>query len=155
MSDWPHTVNSEPSWLAFVAKARKVYDETHYATFSEPRIGPDRSLDQNSLFQVWSREAAAYIASKHTRDVTEEEFESMKRKMKHAFYSDTGSPWMILKLTDPLTGESRPEFRSSAKYGRGEMFEFLTWIQMFWAKLGLVLESKGEYAALVRKQTRT
>jgi hypothetical protein len=59
---------------------------------------------------------------------------------------------MVVKPLDPWTGEEgTPVLRSSKNYKRGEMFLFLTWLQMTAANDGLVLESLGEYARLQRK----
>ena len=151
MSDWPITVNSEPSWAAFVARARHEYDAHKYVTWSAPRIGPDRSLDQNALLHVWLTEAAAYYLSKPKAEVTPTDVESMKITVKRHYYAETGAPFMVELVSDIWRGKSKQSYTSSARWSRGEMFNVLTWFQMKAANDGLILESKGEFNKLQRE----
>ncbi|MES2625922.1 MAG: hypothetical protein V4628_11640 [Pseudomonadota bacterium] len=144
-------VNSLPSLVAFCAFVNKLIGEHKYITFSW-RIGQDRSLDQNSLFHVWLTEMAAFYLKKDKRAVIEEELEGMKKMAKRNYYLETGYNWLVIRPVDPKTGAiGQLAFRSSKKYAHGEMFQFLTWLQMTAANDGLVLESKGQFNKLQRE----
>ncbi|WP_020209020.1 hypothetical protein [Gilvimarinus chinensis] len=147
-------INSEHTWNCFVANARALYDEHKFITFPAPRIGADRSLDQNALFHVWAREFAAYMMRCDVRDVTENQLEVTKKRLKRTFYGATGNAWMVYEETCPLTKRVEKGFTSSKSWGRGEMFEFLTWLQWIAGERGCLLESKGEYAKLQREQNQ-
>jgi hypothetical protein len=144
-------VNSAMDLLAFPKFIAALFAEHKYVTFSW-RIGADRSLDQNALAHVWLTEYAAHLLNKSKKQVTESELEGIKKIAKRKYYAETGAEWMVLRPVDPWTGEEgAPVLRSSKNYTRGEMFLFLTWLQMTAANDGLVLESLGEYAKLQRK----
>jgi hypothetical protein len=145
-------VNSPVSLAAFISFVAKLFAEKKYLTFTW-RIGMDRSLDQNSLFHVWLTEWAAHIARISKKEVPPQMVEFLKRKVKQRYYRETGYSWMLDKLIDPATGEEAGvRYASSSDYRAGEMFLFLTWMQMTAAEEnGLVLESKGQYAKLQRE----
>lgn len=145
------TVNSDNSYREFCKWVRDKYQQHKYITFSEPRIGPERSIDQNSLLHVWLTQYAAYLLKKHKRDVTNGELEGMKRTAKKEFYLETRNTWMIHEVSSPKTGEKKKDYTSSKSWKRMEMFEFLTWIQAMAAHDGLVLESKGEFNKINRE----
>lgn len=145
--------NSEPSFQGFITHARKLYDEHHWVTWSW-RIGEDRSISQNSLFHLWLTEFIAFKLGKHPKTVEENELEGIKRTMKKLYviaYPDSRA-WMVHEITDYSTGKKKPDYTSSASWKVGEMFLVLTWMQLFAADLGLILESKGEFAKNQRKE---
>lgn len=146
------TVNSEQTKAAFKAQIDRWWDEHKYLTFDAPRIGPDRSIDQNSLFHVWLTEFAAFLAPCHKKEVTKGMVAGTKRTMKRLYYQQTGSKWMVHQVQCQLTGDHKPDFTSSADWGRGEMFDFLTWMQSFAGEKGCILESKGKFAKYQREQ---
>lgn len=145
-------MNSEHSLQAGLRRIQELYREHRYVTF-DYRIGKDRSLDQNALLHVWLTEYAAHLLQVDKRLVTSAQLASIKRKMKKMFYLEHGYPWMIQRLDD-LFGEekSRNDFTSSKDWRTGEMYEFLTWLQMFAAEGGMILESKGQFNKLQRDQ---
>jgi hypothetical protein len=145
------TINSEHSLSAFLANVRALYDKHHYLTYPKPRIGPDRSLDQNALFHVWATEYAAHLLDKPKKEVTKGELAGMKRIAKQKYYRYSQEPWLIHEIVDPFSGESRRDFTSSKDWKTGEMFNFLTWFQMTAANDGLVLESKGKFSKLQKE----
>lgn len=145
------TINSSTSYKAFVADVARLFDEHKYITYSAPRIGPDRSLDQNALLHVWCTEYAAHLLTKHKKAVSAGELEGMKRIAKKRFYNHSGHPWLIHDMVNPFTRESRKEYTSSKSWKSGEMFVFLTWLQNVAAEGGLVLESKGKFSKLQRE----
>lgn len=145
------TVNSDEKYTAFCVHVKRLYEEKKYLTFSPPRIGPDRSIDQNSLFHVWLTEYAAHLLRKDKRDVTKGELAGMKRTAKREFYLETRAPHMVHDVVCPKTGERKRDFTSSGDWARRDMFEFLTWMQAMAAHDGFVLESKGEHAKLKRE----
>lgn len=146
-----HTVNSEHKWTCFITDARALYDEFKYVTWPKPRIGPDRSIDQNALFYVWLTEYAAHLLKKTTEQVTAGEVEGMKRCIKGHFYQEFSYPWMVHKVLNPETGQTKKDYTSSAKWKRGEIYLVLDYMQMKAAGDRLVLESKGQYAKLKRE----
>lgn len=144
-------VNSGPALIASKAWVESLYRDHKHVTLSV-RVGEDRSLDQNALLHCWLAEYAAHLGGIHKKAVTPGMVEFLKRKCKKAFYSETGQPFMLTKLVDPLTGEEGDTiYASSRDYKRGEMFLFLTWLQRFAAEDGCILESRGEYAKLQRE----
>ncbi len=155
MSGQSWTTNSEATLTNFIANARKLYDEHKYLTWPMPRIGPDRSLDQNALFHVWLTEYAAHLSRIDKRDVCKGLLAGMKRATKGRYYAHTGESFMVHTITDPLTGRTRKDYTSSKDWKRGEMFAVLTWLQMEAANDGLVLESKGEFNKLQKEQEST
>ena len=64
------------------------------------------------------------------------------------YFLEFGHPWMILRLVNPKTGETRTEFTSSSSWKTGEIHDFMNWLQMVAAEDGCILETKGEYAHL-------
>ena len=143
LEDFP--INSEPSLRVFLDLVEKAWWAHKWLTFPRPRIGEQRSLDQNALYQVWSREYAAYLLKKPVKQITEGELDGMKRILKAHAYRDNGWDFMIYEKINPFTGEIKRDYRSTKNYKTGEMFQFLTWVQMKAATDGLVLESKGEF----------
>lgn len=151
MSD-PIVINSVPALLAAIGKLRMLFEEHKYLSLVV-RIGTDRSLDQNALFHVWHTEYAAYLLSKDKRNVTRGELEGVKRITKKNYYNETGLAHMVHRVVNPFNPEqSKLDYTSSADWKQGEMFDFLTWLQMKAAGDGLVLESKGEFNKLQKQQ---
>lgn len=146
------TVNSEVTLAGYLQKVRKDYMEHRYVTYPAPRIGPDRSLDQNALFHVWLTEFAAHLTPCHKSEVTPGMLEGIKRSVKQMFYRESGYEWMVHAVKCPLTGREKKDWSSSKSWKRGEMFLVLTWLQMFAAEQGCILESKGQFHKLQREQ---
>lgn len=138
--------------VAFIKNAELLVQKFGYVTFSY-RVGEKRSLDQNALAHVWLTEYAAYLLGKDKKQVTKGELEGMKRHAKLTFNAEFKRAWMIHEVINPKNPAQRKmDVTSSSTWKRGEMFEFLSWLQMKAAHDGLVLEGKGEYAELQRKQ---
>lgn len=148
------TVNSPSTLKSFHDHVDKLFGQHKYLTFTAPRIGADRSIDQNSLLHVWLTELAAYLANCHRKEVTEGMIEGLKRSVKGMFYRETGYAWMVHKVICPLTKREKTDYSSSKSWKQGEMFIFLNWLQVFGAKQGCILESKGEHAKLTREQNQ-
>lgn len=146
------TVNSATSVMAFHRFVEQLFREKKYLTFSW-RVGERRSIDQNALLHVWLTEYAAHCLDKDKKLVTKGELEGMKRHAKRMYYAHTGFTWLVHEVINPANPEQRKlDFTSSKDWKRGEMYLFLTWLQMTAAGDGLVLESRGEYAELQRKE---
>lgn len=139
------TVNSDVTLAIYLNKVRAEFMEHRYLTYPAPRIGMDRSIDQNALFHVWLTEFAAHLTPCHKREVTPGMLEGIKRSMKQKFYQETGYDWMIHTVKCPLTGREKKDWASSKSWKRGEMFMVLSWLQMFAADHGCILESKGKF----------
>ena len=151
VDDKTFLVNSAPALIAFCKVIEQLFSAHKFVTFTW-RIGADRSLDQNALLHVWLTEYAAHLLGKHRKQITEAELEGIKKIAKRRYYAETGAEWMVVKPVDPWTGEEgAPVLRSSKHYTRGEMFLFLSWLQLTAANDGLVLESLGQYAKLQRE----
>lgn len=150
-----YTINSLPSLVAFQKYVEDQYREHKYLSFDKPRIGPDRSLSQNALLHVWITLYIAFRLKKHKSDVTPGEIEGTKRIIKRRFTAThPGSHvWMVHKIKNIFSGETRNEYTSSKTWKRGECYMVLTWFQMVAAEDGLVLESRGEFAKNQREET--
>lgn len=147
-----YTVNSATECLAFARFVERLFGEHKYLTFNW-RIGEKRSIDQNSLLHVWLTEYAAHLLDKDKKRVSRGELEGMKRHAKRMYYVETGQPWMVHEVVNPADPEQKKrDFTSSKDWKRGEMYHFLTWLQVTAAGDGLILESRGEYAELQRKE---
>lgn len=147
-------INSEASKKAFIANLDKLYDEHKYITYGAPRIGKDRSLGQNALFHVWLTDFGCHLAKCHFSQFTDGMMQGTKKSVKGFFYRENPRDWMIHDVKCVVTGRSKKDFTSSAKWKQIEMFEFLTWFQAFAAGHGCVLESKGEFEKLQREQNK-
>lgn len=148
------TVNSEHTKESYKQHVDTLFAEHKYLTFPKPRIGPDRSLDQNALLHVWLTEFAAHLTKCHKSEITPGMLEGIKRSMKGMYHQETQLGHMTHKVVCPLTGREKTDFTSSRSWKRGEMFDFLNWLQAFAAQQGCILESKGEHAKLTREQNR-
>ncbi len=149
------TINSPTSLLAFNNYVEKLWAEHKYLTFDAPRIGADRSLNQNALFHVWASEYVAYRLNKNKKGITRGELDGMKRiiKTRYAATHPDSFKWMVYEIVNPFNGEKKKDYTSSTTWKRGEMYLVLTWFQMVAAEDGLILEAKGEFAKLQRKET--
>jgi len=155
MSDWPISINSTHSRAAFFAIVDKLWDEHKYLTFAKPRIGPDRSLDQNALFHLWATQCWFHYQSLPVGKIKPCELASMKRSLKKLAYNANGWPWLFHEVVDVFdNNKPKRDYTSSADWSRGEMFDFLTWMQMQASNSGLILESKGEFAKNQREQSK-
>ena len=145
-------VNSLASRMAINKWIDDLYAKHGYITFSEPRIGADRSLDQNALLHVWLSEYCAFTLKVHKKEVSKGLIQGMKDLVKQKFtarFPDSFS-WMVYDVINPITKETRQAYTSSKTWKSGEMFQVLTWFQMTAAEDGLILESKGNFAKLQR-----
>lgn len=151
--EWPLIVNSRTSWIAASHILETLWNEHKFITISKPRIGPDRSLSQNNLFHQWATECWFHYQSLPIGKITPRELASMKRSLKKIAYNANGWPWLVHEIVDVFdNNKPKRDYTSSADWSRGEMFEFLTWMQNTAANTGLILESKGEFNKLQREQ---
>jgi len=109
-----------------------------------------RSLDQNSLLQVWARQYVCHLLA--VEKPSDAELEAMKVTLKRSCYAENGWSWLIEDVKDLFTGESSKRLKSSADYDVGEMHSFLDWVQRKAANDGLILESLGEFQELREAQ---
>lgn len=144
MKDDRCIVNSDTSLVAFKAKVDQLYHEKRWVTFTW-RIGEKRSIPANSLMHLWLTQFAAHLSNCSEKEVTPGMLEGIKRTTKGLYYRETGHEFMIHTIKCPLTGKERRDYTSSSSWTRGEMFAFLSWLQMFAAEKGAILESKGEF----------
>lgn len=140
------TVNSVQKRDAYKAQVDRWFEEYPYLTFPAPRIGEDRSIDQNALFHVWLTELAAFLTPCHPKEVTAGMLEGIKKSVKGLFYRENPYEWMVHNVVCPLTKREKADYTSSKSWKRGEMYIVLTWLQIFAGQKGCVLESKGEFA---------
>lgn len=147
-------INSASSRVVFDKYVDDMQREHGYITFSPPRIGADRSLDQNSLFHVWLTDYVAHSLRIHKKEVSKGLLQGMKDLVKQKFtakYPDCYH-WMVYEVISPITNEvTRKEYTSSKSWKKGEMFMVLTWFQMTAAEDGLILEAKGQFAKAQRE----
>jgi len=144
-------VNSDHSEAAFFASVKALRAEHGYITFGAPRIGKDRSLDQNALFHVWCTEYAAHLLKKDKRSISKGELAGMKRVVKQRFNAMNPNNFMVHDIVEPFSGHSRKDFTSSKDWKVGEAFMVMEWLQLHAANDGLILESLGQYDKLKRK----
>jgi len=144
-------VNSDHTEAAFIANLRKLRAEHGYITFGAPRIGKDRSLDQNALFHLWATEYAAHLLDKDKKSVTRGELAGMKRIIKQRFNASTPNNFMVHDVVDPFTGNTKRDYTSSADWKVGEAFMVMEWLQLYAANDGLILEAIGQFEKLLRK----
>ena len=112
---------------------------------AEPYRDP-RSLDQNALLHVWLGQFAGHALN--VAKPTSEQREAMKIALQRRCYADTGWAYLVQRVVDPFSGEVSVARASTTQLRKGEMCEYLCWIQAFAAEQGLILESRGEYAEL-------
>lgn len=111
-----------------------------------------RTLSQNALLHVWLRSYASHLLRKKLDLVSEREVGYMKMTAKRRCYADTSWGWLIENRKDLITKESSKGLTSSKKWSKGELFNFMEWLQAYAANDDLILESKGEYEALRNEQ---
>lgn len=113
-----------------------------------------RSLDQNALFQVWTRQYACENLGVHPKNLGDNTHDMFKLAFKRAFYNYTGYKGLIITdERDPLTGKLVPPRPISTKnYPPEIMFEFMEYIQNFAGEQGITLESKGQFLKLKQDQ---
>lgn len=143
------TAEELPERLKFFGEHLIRQDVWPIAWKAEP-YKPPRSLDQNSLLQVWARDFARHVLDRNK--ITAEEQEAMRITLQRHCYAATGWPFLIEEQIDLFTGEAKVGRRSTTKFKKGEMFDFMSWIQAAAADRGLILESQGEYAELQGRQ---
>jgi len=150
------TINSDNSLIAFIANVKSLYEKHKYITYSKPRIGIDRSIDQNSLFHLWGSIWIAHKLEKHYKTITKAELAGIKRTVKKMFLvaHPESRDWMIQEITDYTTGQTKLDYTSSSDWKTGEMFMVLTFMQLEAANQGLILESTGEFAKNQREQNK-
>jgi len=148
------TVNSKHARTAYHAFVDQICDEHKYLTFPPPRIGMDRSLDQNALFHVWLTLYVAHLDKKTVKEVTAADLASIKRDAKKQFLMDHPQckPWMVHELRSRLTPAIREDYTSSKSWKVKEMHLVLEWLQNIAAIDGCLLESMGQFAKLQRKE---
>lgn len=145
-------VNSDNSLIAFIVKVKALSAQYPHLTWDFPRIGEDRSIDQNALLHVWIGEVVAYRLEIDRKKITKGQLEGTKLDLKGLYYQATGERFMVHKIEGVVSGRSKVGYTSSKTWKVGEMFQVLTWMQMWAAEFGLVLESKGKFAKLKREQ---
>lgn len=138
---------------AFHAHTERLFEQ-HGDTTYRWSHGPPSSLDQKALFHVWCREWVAHKIRIRPDDVSPAQLASMKRTVKKIFYENTAYPWMVQQLQDLSVpdGKTFTAYTSCRDWLVGEMFLVLTFMQDVAAQDGLVLEAKGQFAKLQRKQ---
>lgn len=146
------TINSETSKRAFLVDFEAKYQEHKYLTYDAPRIGADRSLGQNALFHVFCTEWIAFKLKKHVSAVSAAELQGMKRTAKKMFYvAHPAEKWIVHRITDYTTGETKLDYTSSKSWKHGEMYMALEFMQLIAADQGLILESRGVFLKLQRE----
>lgn len=154
MSGEAWTVNSKETLKMYCDNVVKQFELHRYLTFPAPRIGIDRSLDQNALFHVWLTEFCAHLVNCNKKQVTKQMIEGAKRTIKKGYWTETQESFMIHVIYCPITQQSKKDFTSSSDWKTGEMFNVLNWFQLFAATRGCILESKGEHSRLTREKNK-
>jgi len=152
MSGRKWLIRNELQLEHFIGDVTDLFKKHKRLLFEFPEVGgEDRSMDQNALFHVWIKQYAAHLLKKSPQLVATGEMEGMKRHAKIMFYKDTRNEWMLNKIVNPKTGESKNDVRSTKGLSKAQMFEFMEWLQAMAATDGLILESKGEYQRILEE----
>ena len=146
------TIANEFQLEAFIKNVRDLYSKHKKLTYDKPELGFNRSLSQNALFHMWIRDYAGHLLNKRSHLVSEGELEGLKRHAKLMYYRECCENWILHKIINPKTGESKIDVKSTSQFNKGEMFKFMEYIQKMAAIDGLILESRGEYEALQKEQ---
>lgn len=147
-----HIVNSASSARRMQEIVLELFDKEKYVTFTWS-TGPLSSMPQKALLHIWLRTTVSRLVKCAEKDVSVEEVESLKRTLKAYFYHETAAEWMMTQMRELVPPyRTRSEYSSSSKWTRGQMYEFLTWFQMWAANRGIVLESSGEYAEMRKSE---
>ncbi len=141
-------VNSKNTRDNYINYVDEMLEKHKYLTFTPPRIGADRSIDQNSLFHVWLSESAAYLSKCDEKEVTLGMIDGTKRTVKSLFYREYRYEWMIHEVKCAITGNAKKDWTSSSKWSAGQMFMVLEFMQNLMAAYGIILESKGKFKKL-------
>lgn len=141
-------VNSKSTRDNYINYVDEMFERHKYLTFTPPRIGADRSIDQNSLFHVWLTETSAYLSKCKKDEVTDGMIDGTKRTVKSLFYREYRYEWMIHEVKCTITGNTKKDWTSSSKWSAGQMFMVLEFMQNLMATYGLILESKGKFKKL-------
>jgi hypothetical protein len=148
-------VDSERTKENYKAFVDRLWSEGNkYMTFPAPRMGPDRSLDQNALFHVWLTEYIANLLGINKKGVTKDQLAGIKQTVKKLYYQESQAPWMVHVITDYSTGKRKKAYTSSGDWKTGEMFDVLNFLQRIASEGGCILESKGQHAKLTREQNK-
>ena len=114
-------------------------------SFEVKLVKKRRSMEQNALFQVWTREIGEFVFE---REISETEHDAIKIDLQRRCYVDTSWPFLVRTLPAPITGKPKIERTPTSKMGKWDMHEFMNWIQRFAAEQGLLLESQGEHSEM-------
>lgn len=119
--------------------------------FSNPK---KRSLDQNALFHVWCWEYGVHItnAGHLTGKAKDKLIDCTKKSIKAKAYNEFGWEFLLTRIKNIFTGEITTEYRSTAEYESGQMYQFMEYVQNIAAQDGLILESKGQFKELKESQ---
>ncbi|GLS27756.1 hypothetical protein [Marinibactrum halimedae] len=141
------TINSDQTLKAFTQHVSELYQKHKYITYTQPRIGADRSLDQNALSHIWYGQIDKALSQPTG---------SSRRYCKLHF----GVPLMrgecekfrvaydtVLKHRDyPEKLQIMDFFTVTSLMSREQMTRYMATIQQHFAsEHGITLESKGEF----------
>ncbi|MDA8977519.1 hypothetical protein N9F71_00700 [bacterium] len=113
-----------------------------------------RTLSQNALLHVWLRAYASKLLLKPLKTISEKEVGYMKMTAKRRYYAETQARWILEEKVDLITKETSVGLASSKKWPKGEMFNFMVWLQTYAASRDeLILESSGDFEKNFISQT--
>lgn len=148
------TVNSSQSLAKAHAMLDQHFKECGYTQYQFKHDAP-ATLPMNKLLHAWLTEFAAHLIRCKPEDIDDGAVKGIKRTMKLACYHETARPFLVCRITCPLTGKSKMDVTSTAEWSRGDKCFFLDFLQAYAAQKGLILESRGEYKKLKDKQHET
>jgi hypothetical protein len=88
-----------------------------------------RSLEQNNLYYAWTQEIADEVNRRNKTDFSKDEIHEKFKAM-------------FLGYTEPKTigsTEIPPQLRSTAKLTKGEMFHYMTQVEIWCIEAGIIL----------------
>lgn len=153
MSGESWTINSDHTEAAFIRHVKTLREQHKYITFSAPRVGADRSLSVNALSHVWYSFCDKMLSEPvgTARNFCKLHFgvpllRGEDEKFRAAYDQ------VIKPLGYPQKLSIMTYWPVTSLMSREQMTRYLDAVQMHYAEShGLVLESRGEYAALKRK----
>lgn len=153
MSGESWTINSDHTEAAFIRHVKTLREQHKYITFSAPRIGADRSLSVNALSHAWFAFCDKMLGEPEgtARNMCKLHFGvPIMREADEQFRAAYDQVIKPLEYSDKLA--IMAYWPVTSIMSREQMTRFLDAVQMHYAEShGLVLESRGEYAALKRK----
>ena len=152
MRELSYVIFDVASFEKFSEQLLVALDEHGRVEFKKPKLGTvTRSREQNSLFHIWIRQAAAHYNKIPIEDITDQQVKDMKDSIKRSCLIDNPDyrSWLIIDKYDAIGKRHYEGFQTSVKWEAWEMFQVMFHLQIKSQFEGLYLESTGDYKDMV------